>query len=242
MRVAFLLIVVTLAGCPGGLADLKQSPGDDNGSGEGALPECSADSQCVAAAAKCCDCPTFAVPATDPAHDACLGVTCPMPGPTCPANLSPACKQGACVLACKPSTCEMSCADGFATDANGCVVCACAQVDQRACVADTDCARVRADCCGCQRGGSDTSVPLAEAAAHDADLMCPQTPACPGLDTCPADLVPRCVQGACELISGGLPSNACGRPDLMACVNGDACTINYDDAATAQGVGVCVPN
>jgi hypothetical protein len=217
---AVTVILLLLAGCPSALGD-KTTLGDDN---QGALPECAVDSQCVAAAAKCCDCPTFA-----------------MPGATCAANLYAACKLGACVLACKPSACAMSCADGYARDTNGCLTCACAQVDQRACVADGDCARVRADCCGCQRGGSDTAVPAGEAQAHDAGLMCPQYPSCPGVDTCPADLAPRCIQGACELISGGLPITACGRPDLMDCATGDACTINYDDGATTEGVGVCVP-
>jgi hypothetical protein len=235
-----LAILLLVAGCPGALdrtSGIHDPTGDD---GAGNLPECTTASQCAPAAATCCACPTFAVPTTDPANNACKGVMCPLPGPTCAANLHAACKGGACVLACDAVACTTSCADGYATDDNGCLTCACATIDQRACVADTDCARVRADCCGCQSGGSDTAVPVGEIQAHDLGLMCPQSPACPGVDTCPPDLVPRCVQGACELISGGLPSNACGRPDLMDCTNGEACTINYDDAATAEGVGVCV--
>src|SRR5258706_10734983 len=96
-------------------------------------PECAVNAQCAAAAAKCCDCPTFAAPANDPALNACKGVACPMPGPTCAANLEPACDHGACVLACAPVACDQSCADGFATDRNGCLTCACAMVELRSC-------------------------------------------------------------------------------------------------------------
>jgi hypothetical protein len=237
VRAVALLLVVLVAGCPGA-ADLAAYNGDD---GSGAAPECTNNAQCIAAAAKCCDCPTFAVPSSDPAFNACKGVDCPSPGPMCAANLAPACDDGACVLACAPTACEMSCADGFATDANGCLVCSCAIIEVRACSGDNECSRVRDDCCGCAHGGKDTAVPNAEVQTHDANLMCTSNPYCPGVDTCPADLAPRCVQGACELISGGLPGLACGRTDLMDCAAGSQCTLNSDATATAEGVGVCVP-
>jgi hypothetical protein len=166
---------------------------------------------------------------------------CPMPN-NCPMNVHATCKVGRCELACVPSTCALSCADGYMLDSAGCLTCECAQVTTRECIAGTDCARVRADCCGCTLGGSDTAVPASQTAAHEAGLNCPQSPYCPQVDTCAPDLTPECVQGACELISGGFPPSACGRPDLMDCPAGTVCTINSDDGATAQGVGVCVPS
>jgi antistasin family protein len=232
------LILLALAGCPGALDAKESLPGDD-GSNLPA-PECASAFDCVAAAAKCCDCPTFAVPKTDPGGAACNSVACPMPS-MCPDNVAPACVGGKCELACLASTCALSCPDGFVTDAAGCLTCECAQVTQRGCQVASDCARVRADCCGCTRGGEDTAVPVADVAAHDAALACNANPYCPGVDTCAPDLAPECVQGTCELLSGGIPGNACGRPDLPDCPVGTACTINSDAAATAQGVGVCVP-
>ena len=236
MRLVLFLLV--LAGCPSTTADSVFSPGDD-GSG-GAPAECAADYECAASGARCCDCPTFAVPRTDPAFEACLGVACPTPT-ACPSNVAPACRQGQCVLACVPVACANSCDDGFALDGNGCLTCDCAQVTDRECSADSDCARVPADCCGCARGGVDTAVPDGAVATHDASLGCPPSPSCPGVDSCAPDLAPRCVQGACQLISRRRPPGACGRTDLAACAMGQACTVNSDDAATARGVGVCVP-
>lgn len=237
MRLFVLLAL--LAGCPAQLADKEGLPGNGSG-GLGSPAECAIDSDCALAGAKCCDCPTFAVPTTDPAYNACKGVACPTPA-TCPTNIRAACNAGHCDLACVASTCTTSCADGYATDASGCLTCECAKVDQRACLVASDCARVRADCCGCTLGGEDTAVPTSQVAAHDASLQCPPSPSCPQVDTCAPDLVPQCVQGTCELISGGVPVNACGRPDLADCPAGAACTINSDPSATQQGVGVCVP-
>src|SRR5690242_19469574 len=67
MRALFALVFV--AGCSGQFGGDK-ALGNDNGpgpGGEGAIPECSADSQCMAAGLKCCDSPTYAIPTTDPA-------------------------------------------------------------------------------------------------------------------------------------------------------------------------------
>ncbi|MDB4955204.1 MAG: Antistasin family protein [Myxococcales bacterium] len=242
MRLVFSLLALAgfLAGCQlGSQADaFGGEPGSGSGSGSGSPNhECTVNSDCVAAGVKCCDCPTFAVPRTDPSHNACNGISCPVS--QCSQNVRAECQTGSCVLACAPMVCSASCADGFATDANGCLSCACAAPPMRECVADSDCARVRADCCGCANGGKDTAVPQGQATAHDDALMCPINPSCPSVDTCAPDLAPTCVQGSCQLIAGGLPANACGRSDLPACAAGDVCTVNANAAATVQGLGVC---
>lgn len=245
MRLCLVALVVALAGCPGSL-DLNAAEddrGDDgagSGAGGGASPtECGDANDCVAAGPKCCDCPTHAVPVTDPAQQACENVDCPTP--TCGSPMEAACKTGKCVLVCSAVACDASCADGFATDGNGCLTCACAMPAASECTGDGDCAQVRDDCCGCARGGEDTAVPVAQVAAHDAALMCPQNPSCPDVNVCAPDLAPRCIAGACALVAGALPANACGRPDLPACPTGEVCTVNANDQATMQGVGVCQP-
>jgi hypothetical protein len=90
-------------------------------------------------------------------------------------------------------------------------------------------------------GGFDTAMPANQVAAYEAQLMCSASPSCPQVDTCAPDLAARCIAGECSLVSGGLPANACGRPDLPACPTGEACTVNVNDQATMQGVGVCQP-
>jgi hypothetical protein len=87
-------------------------------------------------------------------------------------------------------------------------------------------------------GGNDTSIPASEVGAHEAELMCPTNPSCPMVNTCAPDLAAHCVAGECTLVSGALPPNACGRPDLPACAS--KCTLNANDQATMQGVGVCL--
>ena len=240
MRSLLVMLVVALAGCPAGSLDDKSvgnGTGSDDMGGEGAIPECSADSDCATAGLKCCDCPTYAVPERDPTVNACMGVMCPMS--TCPDNVRAACSGGQCVLACKPLACDLTCADGFMIDATGCEECACAPSAALGCTSDGDCVRVRADCCGCAGGGTDTAVARGDAAAHDAALMCPSNPSCSGVDTCAMDQAPACVQGTCELVSP-LPAGACGRSDLMACPQGQICTLNADDGATDRGLGVCM--
>jgi hypothetical protein len=233
-----VVMLVALAGCPAGSnTDKALGNGSNVGGGEGAIPECNQDSDCSAAGLKCCDCPTYAVPARDPAVNACMGVMCP--AQTCPDNVRAACSGGACVLACKLLAYNLTCNNGYIIDASGCEECACAGPSGGACAVDSDCVRVRADCCGCAGGGTDTSVPAGDAAAHDAALMCPSNPRCTGTDSCPVDQAPACVQGSCELVSP-LPVAACGRPDLMACAPGQTCTLNADDGATDRGLGVCM--
>jgi hypothetical protein len=244
MRFALLLLVV-LAGCPGALdsraAFEDDSTGMGSGSGAGAFAECHVPADCVPAGPKCCDCPTHAVPINDPANKACANVDCP--AMTCGSPMEATCKAGTCTLVCSAVECgDASCADGFATDANGCLTCACAMPTASECSIDTDCSRVRADCCGCSLGGKDTSVPASDAAAFDAALNCPTNPSCPGVNTCAPELAARCVAGECTLVSGSLPPNACGRPDLPACPAGEVCTVNASDPATMQGVGVCLPD
>lgn len=242
MRFVLVTFVLLLAGCPGSLED-RTAGADDNagsgsGGGAGGLPsECQIASDCVAAGPKCCDCPTHAVPISDPAQQACENVDCPVK--TCGSPMQADCEAGKCVLVCSPVTCDATCADGYATDGNGCLTCACEVPQVRECSADSECVRSRADCCGCSMGGNDTALPMTLVASYEAQLMCPTNPSCPTVDTCAPDLSARCIAGECTLVSGGLPPNACGRPDLPACATGEACTLNANDQATMQGVGVC---
>lgn len=243
-----LVLLVGAAGCPGSLETDALGNGDDgdgvgSGSGAGNTPiECAQASDCVAAGPKCCDCPTHAVPKTDPTQAACSAVSCnPM---QCGSPMEAACTAGRCELVCSPVKCDanISCANGFATDGNGCLTCTCAPAQNSGnCSIDLDCARVKDDCCGCAMGGVDTAIPQNEVAAHNAALNCSANPVCPGYDACAAELQPRCVQGECALVSGGMPANACGRADLMACTGSEFCTVNANDQATMYGVGVCQP-
>ncbi len=243
--VRFVVTIFILASCSNtfegdGLA------GDDSGSGGNDMnqptagQECVTASDCAAGAAKCCDCPSYAAPKSDPQIQACAGVMCP-PNDSCPANVEVACNAGLCELACVQMACSNSCSEGFALDANGCLTCDCAEVTSRTCGGDPDCVEAPADCCGCAKGGTDTSVPATELADHDAGLGCPANPACPGASTCDANEVPSCVQGACFLIPP--VTNGCGRDDLPACASGSTCTINVGDPANpanAHRVGVCL--
>jgi hypothetical protein len=234
---ALLVLLALLAACSAAAQDgaVALPPEDD---GQAPAPGCAVDDDCVAAAATCCDCPTFAVGADDPATRACTGVTCP--GQACPGNVRAACDQGACVLACVAMACPEACAAGYQMDASGCLSCACAGAPSHGCATDADCVETRADCCGCAAGGQDTAVLARDQAAFDAALACPADPACPGVDVCPAGAAPRCVQGQCELLAAdALPPEACGRPDLPACPTGTVCVVNADPSASDQGVGVC---
>ena len=234
-----LILAALLSGCSDSQLDAQGLGDDGYGSGGGnAAPECASANDCAFGAAKCCDCPTYAAPKSDPAVNACAGVMCPVT--TCPMNVALACNSGRCELACAPMQCDLSCADGFAIDANGCLSCQCAQVTSRACTADQDCAEAPADCCGCAKGGHDTAVPASQLAAYLAGLNCPANPSCPGNNTCDVSDGPACVQGACDLVAPA-PAEACGRDDLAACGTGDHCVVNADPSATAHGLGVCQP-
>ena len=241
MPVRHLILALLLAACTGSFDASPEDTGGGDDGFDGANKECAIDSDCTAAAAKCCDCPTFAVPKSDPATQACASVGCP--ASTCPNNVAPSCSpQGKCVLSCVQMECDNTCADGFAVDDNGCLSCECAQVTTRECTADVNCVEASADCCGCANGGADTSVPADQLASFTASLGCPPGPTCPGNNTCVAGNAPSCVQGSCALVQP-LPANACGRVDLPACATGSACSINAPgaDPATDHRVGLCLP-
>lgn len=237
------VLVLVLAGCPAqpDFGHDKQNPVGSGSDGSGAAPaECQLDSDCAAVGAKCCDCPSFAVPVDAPSNAACDDVPC-VPAPSCPDNVRAACDPaGQCTLVCAAMACSTSCAAGYAMDPDGCLTCTCADVTSTQCAVDSDCVRTRADCCGCMRGGSDTAVPAADQASFDLGLSCPADPACPSVDTCEPDTLPRCIQGGCVLTTA-TPPGACGTSALPPCPTGQVCTINASDAATMQGIGVCRP-
>jgi len=213
--------------------------GDDD-SGPGSAPsDCQDASDCVLAASTCCECPTFSVPIDDPLHTSCANVTCP--AMSCPANVATTCEAGRCELACVAMECPASCAAGFTIDPTGCLSCECAQ-PKADCAVDTDCVEVRADCCGCARGGKDTAWPASDADRHDGSLNCPVDPQCPDTNVCEPAATPHCVEGGCALFAGGvLPPNACGRADLPSCPAGQVCVVNADSSASLEGLGVCLP-
>jgi hypothetical protein len=238
------LALAAVAACTRAAPDDALGLHDPNGSG---AAECAGDADCVAAASTCCECPSFALPASSGWKSACDAVMCPADAPACD-EVKASCDHGTCTLACAAIACDLSCDGGFAIDAAGCQVCACAPppvANAMSCLSDGDCAEVRADCCGCKQGGADTAVPVAEVAAHDAALMCPTTPACPGVDVCVPGAAPRCDRGTCVLSDAApgdvLPPGACGRPDLPACPTGLRCLLNASADAAMAGVGVCAP-
>jgi hypothetical protein len=233
-------VALALAGCPQGQSDLA-GVGDDDGNEPDPNPTqafCIDDSDCELAGRTCCECPTFALGAGDPKLDACESVMCPPPAMTC-SKINAVCEQNQCKVACEAVVVTQTCATGFATDAAGCLIDACAAASAPTCSKDTDCVQTRADCCGCARGGNDTAVPAAQRASFDASLACAGDESCPEVFTCAPDETPQCAQGQCKLIAGGLPADACGRPDLPACTGGTVCTVNANDPANKHGVGVC---
>jgi hypothetical protein len=212
------------------------------GNGSGAL-ECASDLDCVGAASTCCECPSFALPASSGWGSSCAPVSC-APAPSC-GEVRAVCNAGACGLACNEIACDASCATGFAVDAAGCQVCGCTAGAAPECAIDADCARVAADCCGCAQGGADTAVPAGDVDAHDAMLMCPSAPACPGVDVCDPSAAPHCAGGRCTLTdapaNAALPPGACGRPDLPSCPTGLRCMLNASAETDLAGVGLCAP-
>jgi len=243
VRSLVVIALVLAAGCfQDRLASYGADPAPDDDSPLPGQAPCMRDSDCVLAAATCCECPAFAVSKFDPKHQACMGVECP--DRECAENVTAICSEElSCELACAPAECAITdCPEGYIIDdPTGCLSCACAMPSQLACLQDSDCVQTRADCCGCANGGKDTAVPASEQAAYDEMLQCEAEPQCPGVNSCEAGAAPQCVQGSCELLVGGLPPNACGRPDLMACKNGEVCVVNVNDQANMHGVGVCQP-
>ena len=226
-----------LAACPSTSAT-RALAGDDGSGALGTSPDCASDSDCLLFGATCCACPSYALPVDDPSVLACEGVSCPVS--TCPANVEASCVQRRCELTCAPLECDTACANGFALDANGCLTCECAVAD--GCGSDGDCHETGADCCGCALGGSDTAV--VSPTAYQQGLGCSATPACPGDDTCDPTAAVTCIAARCFLLPAadqGVPSGACGRPELAECPEDDVCIVNSLAAATAQGIGVCLP-
>ena len=240
-----VLATLLLPGCPSSqLADIAPTSFDgDAGAGSAPRSPCFGDDDCALAGASCCACPSFAVAANDPGLKSCGTINCPpMPADSCPNNLRAACVGGSCALACRPMACGTTCAGGFASDANGCLLCECLQPGPDACVQDGDCVEVKADCCGCAHGGADTAVLAAQASAYEASLGCPSSPQCPNQNVCSFGAVARCAAGQCTLEApSALPPGACGRTDLPACPAGQVCTVNASPDADRQGVGVCAP-
>jgi hypothetical protein len=246
------LLLVLVSGCPSDserLSNGDEAAGDDAsddvddpdvGNPAPELSACVIDDDCVAVAATCCECPSFAVHVDDPLNSACLDVDCDNM-PTC-SKTSAVCQAGFCQLTCDAVACDTPFPDGYATDAAGCLVCAPAVIADE-CTADEGCVETREDCCGCQGGGSNTAVPVSTQGAFDDALDCEQGVACPGVDTCDPNAEPMCTQGRCELLSSLPPAGACGDgdPSLPACPTGQACVLNLDPAATVRGLGVCVP-
>jgi hypothetical protein len=245
--VRFVVVLLTLlAACPssstqddGANTDPDFGMGD---AGAGSVPfiPCERDADCALAGTTCCACPSFVVRADDPSVKACNSIACP--ANDCPSNLRAACENNACQVACAPVACSNACPAGYAADASGCLTCACIVADADTCVANTDCVEVKADCCGCARGGTDVAILATRAAAYNAALNCSSDPACPNQDVCPPDTAPMCEAGRCALDTPvALPPGACGRSDLMACPAGQTCTVNANHDADRLGVGVCTP-
>jgi len=230
-----VVLVVFVAGC---IRSSSEAPGLE---GVGVQAECNRDDGCVAVGVKCCDCPSFAVPASDESHQACEDVMCS--NKHCPRNVRAACDLGRCVLVCLAMECRQSCLFGFATDASGCLSCACAGPVVPECLDADDCVEVRADCCGCARGGRDTAVLRDDAEAFDAGLRCPAAPQCPPVNTCEPTKAPQCIRGRCALgASAALPADACGRFDVGVCASDEVCVVNGPNArVNEEGLGLCMP-
>jgi len=81
------------------------------------------------------------------------------------------------------------------------ILIACAQIkEERECQQDTDCVRVREDCCGCQAGGKSISIPkineadyISQKEKECGDVFCIQLYACTENDD------PVCQEGRCTL-------------------------------------------
>lgn len=235
LRAAMTACLALWAGCVFASNELAgdQAPDDDVRGNDA----CFEDSDCMLAGPSCCECPTFAVSNDSGWGDACEQVDCETPT-ACPALVA-RCDDGVCAAACAPTTCNLTCPTGFAVDAAGCTTCECASGPaQPQCQVDSDCLRTRADCCGCDRGGTDTAVPANMLDAFVDSLGCTGNESCPGVSTCNPGETPRCMSGQCVLAAGGTtppPSDECGRPDLPPCPTGTVCVINSKDGEAGQG-------
>ncbi len=236
LTTSIMALAALWAGCVFAASEQGADVADDDGGARGD-GDCFEDTDCVLAGPSCCDCPTYAVDDRSGWADACEQVSCPMQD-DCPA-LEARCDLGTCVAVCAPMTCDLSCSAGFVVDAAGCTVCACSKGGAAAvCQVDTDCVRTPADCCGCDRGGSDTAVPAGMLDGFVDDLGCTGNESCPGVSTCTPGEEARCVGGQCVLAgdpSVPPPGEECGRPELPPCPSGQACVINTKDAEAGTG-------
>ncbi len=258
MGARYSLVAIALVALCGGCIFGSQSEASDlNGLDDPTLPdECAVDDDCVPAGPSCCEAWTHAVPKSSGWEDSCedVGTQC---GEVSQPAAAASCQAGSCVLQCTPVVCDQTFENGYATDSLGCLQCqgaGSAPPETVECQADADCVRVNADCCGCANGGSDTAVPADQLDGYLGGLDCGSSPACPGVDVCQADLVPRCLNNTCSLLpqtnpdfspdaGGGLTGGMtlCGSADLPACPDGQVCVLNAPgaDDANMNGLGVC---
>ena len=230
---AAAFLMVALAGC----GQLTSRETNDYG----AAVECRVDEDCVATSSTCCGCADTALALNDPALSSCDGVECPMPS-ECAASVA-RCASGVCTLACAPVECDLACEGGYATDAMGCLLCACnAGAPPAECAVASDCVAVAADCCGCARGGVDVVIPTDQVDAWLSGLNCSGDEGCPEVDVCPADLAVDCVSGRCDwaVAGGGGAGPSCGDPSMPPCPPGTMCVLNSaSDLDPDDGLGVC---
>lgn len=73
--------------------------------------------------------------------------------------------------------------------------------DVYVCTTDSDCVIVRNDCCGCENGGSSTSINKEYKSAWDAEkaLAC-QDIACLTVYMCEEGMKPSCVDNKCTIV------------------------------------------
>ena len=240
------------AGCVSSAAERSLETDEPSpGAGLNGL-ECHEASDCVAASSSCCECPTFAVPKTAGYEDVCDGAGCSPPD-VCSATRV-GCHGGSCVLECATipaAECATPCPSGYMRDEFGCLTCTCVPEgvgDSGECMVNSDCVRVSADCCGCERGGQDRAIPKSEADSFEDGMGCQTDSPCPEVSVCD-DRVPQCVEQTCVLAGNSDPESApptahfCGYDGALPCPEGTQCVLNepgFDDA-NELGVGTCQP-
>ena len=136
-----------------------------------------------------------------------------------------------------------ACADGFATDANGCLTCACAAAGagrvrrRRRLRARREPTAAAARRRRRHRGAGDARSPRTR---RQLDVPCESRRAPASIPARPIS-PPRCVQGDCALVVRGAARERVRPPGSAGVPDGEACTVNANDQATMHGVGVCQP-
>lgn len=125
--------------------------------------------------------------------------------------------------------CKMYCADGMVDPRNGCQPCRCKE-DIFACASDDECVVAKADCCGCQMGGTSVAVNRDHADEVGPDPESCQHIACKAVYTCRGN--PACVDGQCMIVEG--------RPNPYACEIDDDCVMVKADCCGCQMGGKSV--